>query len=120
MLGIGVLVGVAGICWPDPNLRLRRRLHRKYLGADHVRCRPAGARLLDAAVHNPLFAAVIPGGDLNKVNIPHGIMVGAGVVALVQVAQSSCAPQRAPVIRRGHRRCVAGWDSALRPIIAAA
>jgi len=34
---------------------------------------------------NPLFAAVVPGGDLNKAYIPHGMMVGAGVVALVQV-----------------------------------
>ncbi|HSU04414.1 MAG TPA: OPT/YSL family transporter [Acetobacteraceae bacterium] len=35
---------------------------------------------------NPLFAGVVPGGDLNKAYIPHGMMVGAGVVALVQVA----------------------------------
>ncbi len=35
--------------------------------------------------NNPLFAAVVPGGDLNKAYIPHGMMVGAGVVALVQV-----------------------------------
>jgi uncharacterized oligopeptide transporter (OPT) family protein len=34
---------------------------------------------------HPLFAAVIPGGDISKAYIPHGMMVGAGVVALVQV-----------------------------------
>jgi uncharacterized oligopeptide transporter (OPT) family protein len=34
---------------------------------------------------NPLFAAVVPGGDLNKAFIPHGMMVGAGLVALIQV-----------------------------------
>jgi uncharacterized oligopeptide transporter (OPT) family protein len=35
---------------------------------------------------NPLFAAIIPGGDIAKAYVPHGMMVGAGVVALVQVA----------------------------------
>jgi uncharacterized oligopeptide transporter (OPT) family protein len=33
-----------------------------------------------------LFGAVLPGGDINKAFIPHGLMIGAGVVALVQVA----------------------------------
>ena len=35
--------------------------------------------------NHPLFAALIPGGDINKAYIPHGMMVGAGVVALIQV-----------------------------------
>ena len=35
---------------------------------------------------HPLFAALIPAGDINKAFIPHGVMVGAGIVALVQVA----------------------------------
>jgi uncharacterized oligopeptide transporter (OPT) family protein len=35
---------------------------------------------------HPWLAAVIPGGDINKAYIPHGMMVGAGIVALVQVA----------------------------------
>lgn len=35
--------------------------------------------------NHPLFAAIIPGGDINKAYIPHGMMVGAGIVALVQV-----------------------------------
>ena len=36
--------------------------------------------------NNSWFAAIIPGGDINKAYIPHGMMVGAGIVALVQVA----------------------------------
>lgn len=32
-----------------------------------------------------IFASLIPGGDISKVNIPQGFMVGAGLVALVQV-----------------------------------
>jgi uncharacterized oligopeptide transporter (OPT) family protein len=35
--------------------------------------------------NNPLFTWIIPGGDINKAFIPHGMMVGAGIVALVQV-----------------------------------
>jgi uncharacterized oligopeptide transporter (OPT) family protein len=34
---------------------------------------------------NPWFAAGIPGGDINRAYIPHGMMVGAGIVALIQV-----------------------------------
>ena len=59
--------------------------------------------------NNPLFAVVVPGGDLNKAYIPHGMMVGAGVVALVQVGLSSCVvasnPGRPAHARR--RRCAA-------------
>ena len=35
---------------------------------------------------HPWLSAVIPEGDINKAYIPHGMMVGAGIVALVQVA----------------------------------
>lgn len=33
-----------------------------------------------------LFSAWFPGGDIAKAFVPHGIMIGAGLVALVQVA----------------------------------
>ncbi|MEJ0016473.1 MAG: OPT/YSL family transporter [Acetobacteraceae bacterium] len=36
--------------------------------------------------NNPLFAAIIPGGDIARAYVPHGMMVGAGIVALAQVA----------------------------------
>ena len=32
------------------------------------------------------FASFIPGGDIAKAYVPHGMMVGAGIVALIQVA----------------------------------
>jgi uncharacterized oligopeptide transporter (OPT) family protein len=35
---------------------------------------------------NSWFVAIIPGGDINKAYLPHGMMVGAGIVALIQVA----------------------------------
>ncbi|WP_428484787.1 OPT/YSL family transporter [Rhodopila sp.] len=34
-----------------------------------------------------MFHAIFPGGDLNAALVPHGFMVGAGLMALVQVAQ---------------------------------
>jgi uncharacterized oligopeptide transporter (OPT) family protein len=36
--------------------------------------------------NHPMFAWIIPKGDINAAYIPHGMMVGAGIVALVQVA----------------------------------
>ncbi len=39
----------------------------------------------DILFDNHLFAAVIPRGDLMEAYVPHGFMIGAGLVALVQV-----------------------------------
>jgi uncharacterized oligopeptide transporter (OPT) family protein len=36
--------------------------------------------------NNAMFANIIPKGDINAAYIPHGIMVGAGLVALIQVS----------------------------------
>ncbi len=36
--------------------------------------------------NNSVFASIIPGGDIAKAYVPHGMMVGAGIVALIQVA----------------------------------
>ena len=33
----------------------------------------------------PSFASILPGGDMVKANVPTGMMVGAGLVALVQI-----------------------------------
>jgi uncharacterized oligopeptide transporter (OPT) family protein len=35
--------------------------------------------------NNAWFAVIIPGGDIAKAYVPHGMMVGAGIVALIQV-----------------------------------
>ena len=45
-----------------------------------------GAGLLVRGYSPRLFSAYIPGGDIGRAFIPHGLMIGAGVVALVQVA----------------------------------
>lgn len=36
--------------------------------------------------NNSVFASIIPEGDIAKAYVPHGMMVGAGIVALIQVA----------------------------------
>lgn len=45
-----------------------------------------GLGLLMRGYAPQLFSAYIPGGDIGKAFIPHGLMIGAGVVALAQVA----------------------------------
>ena len=55
VLGVGVIVGIAGNWLIAPaDVGLRRRLHRQYLGAVDVRHRPADPRLFDAAVQQRL------------------------------------------------------------------
>ena len=44
-----------------------------------------GIGLLLRGYSTQLFSGVLPGGDMAKAFIPHGIMIGAGLVALVQV-----------------------------------
>jgi uncharacterized oligopeptide transporter (OPT) family protein len=45
-----------------------------------------GLGLLIRGYSPQLFSGVLPGGDIGRAFIPHGIMIGAGLVALVQVA----------------------------------
>ena len=49
----------------------------------------------------PMFETVFPNGDLMAAYIPHGFMIGAGLVALLQVGLAVPAAQRN---RRGDRR----------------
>ncbi len=44
-----------------------------------------GVGLLLRGYSAPLFSGVLPGGDMARAFIPHGFMIGAGLVALVQV-----------------------------------
>jgi uncharacterized oligopeptide transporter (OPT) family protein len=63
-----------------------------------------GVGLLVRGYSASLFSGFIAGGDINKAYIPHGLMIGAGVVALVQVgfvmmgrrAEMNAAGARAP------------------------
>ena len=44
-----------------------------------------GVGLLLRGYAPQLFSGVLPGGDIGRAFIPHGLMIGAGLVALVQV-----------------------------------
>jgi uncharacterized oligopeptide transporter (OPT) family protein len=48
-----------------------------------------------------LFGGFLPGGDINKAFIPHGLMIGAGIVALVQVALVMTSRHRTPGATKG-------------------
>ncbi len=54
-----------------------------------------GVGLLLRGYSAPLFSGLLPGGDIGRALIPHGIMIGAGLVALVQVALVMTARQPA-------------------------
>jgi uncharacterized oligopeptide transporter (OPT) family protein len=86
ILGIGVLLGIAGnwlagIPMSAFGVAFIGNIWALTMFGVGLLLRGYSKLLFD----NPLFAAVVPGGDLNKAYIPHGMMVGAGVVALVQV-----------------------------------
>ena len=88
ILGVGVVVGIAGNWLIAPGVMSAFGV--AFIGNIWA-LTMFGVGLLmrgySALLFNhPLFAAIIPGGDINKAYIPHGMMVGAGIVALAQVA----------------------------------
>jgi len=56
-----------------------------------------GAGLLLRGYSPQLFSGLLPSGDIAKAYIPHGLMIGAGLVALVQVALVMSARRTAAV-----------------------
>lgn len=52
-----------------------------------------GIGLLLRGYSPQLFSGILPGGDIGRALIPHGIMIGAGLVALVQVGLAMTARQ---------------------------
>jgi len=87
ILGIGVLLGIAGnwaagIPMSAFGVAFIGNIWALTMFGVGLLLRGYSKMLFD----NPLFAAVVPGGDLNRAYIPHGMMVGAGVVALAQVS----------------------------------
>jgi uncharacterized oligopeptide transporter (OPT) family protein len=61
-----------------------------------------GIGLLVRGYSSTLFSGLLPGGDINRAFIPHGLMIGAGVVALFQVGLVMRAAHTAgPAVGRG-------------------
>jgi uncharacterized oligopeptide transporter (OPT) family protein len=86
VLGVGVLVGMAGSFFRIPmsafGVAFIGNIWALAMFGLGLLARGYSATLFN----NDVFAAVIPGGDLAKANAPQGFMVGAGLVALAQVA----------------------------------
>jgi uncharacterized oligopeptide transporter (OPT) family protein len=86
ILGIGVLAGIAGNwIWAIP----MSAFGVAFIGNIWALTMFGVGLLLRGystlLFNHPALAAIIPGGDINKAYVPHGMMVGAGIVALVQV-----------------------------------
>jgi uncharacterized oligopeptide transporter (OPT) family protein len=88
VLGVGVLVGIAGNWLIAPaimsafGVAFIGNIWALTMFGVGLLIRGYSALLFN----NSLFATIIPGGDIAKAYVPHGMMVGAGLVALAQVA----------------------------------
>ena len=88
VLGIGVIVGIAGNWLIAP--AVMSAFGVAFIGNISA-LTMFGVGLLvrgysTLLFSNAWFASFIPGGDIAKAYAPHGMMVGAGIVALIQVA----------------------------------
>ena len=87
LMGVGVLFGIVGAFFKVP----MSAFGVAFIGNVWALTMFGIGLLLrgysDALFNTPLFATLIPRGDLMAAYIPHGFMIGAGLVALVQVGQ---------------------------------
>jgi uncharacterized oligopeptide transporter (OPT) family protein len=87
ILGVGVVIGVAGNWLIAPavmsafGVAFIGNIWALSMFGIGLLVRGYSALLFN----NHWFAGIIPGGDINKAYVPHGMMVGAGIVALIQV-----------------------------------
>jgi uncharacterized oligopeptide transporter (OPT) family protein len=83
VLGVGVLVGIAGNWLIAP--AVMSAFGVAFIGNIWA-LSMFGIGLLLRGYSSLLFSSIFPGGDIAQAYVPHGMMVGAGVVALIQVA----------------------------------
>ncbi|MBN8903211.1 MAG: OPT/YSL family transporter, partial [Rhodospirillales bacterium] len=81
VLGVGVLVGIVGNWFAGIPMSAFGVAFIGNIWALTM----FGVGLLLRGYSSALFSGLLPGGDIAKAYIPHGMMVGAGLVALVQV-----------------------------------
>jgi uncharacterized oligopeptide transporter (OPT) family protein len=85
VLGLGIVVGVIGSLFKVPmsafGVAFIGNIFALLMFGVGLLIRSYSATLFGG----DMFAAIFPGGDLGKVYLPQGIMLGAGLVALVQV-----------------------------------
>jgi uncharacterized oligopeptide transporter (OPT) family protein len=101
VLGVGVLVGIVGNWLIAPGVMSAFGV--AFIGNVWA-LSMFGIGLLLRGYSTLLFGGVFPGGDIAKAYVPHGMMVGAGIVALIQMA----------IIILGHRDIHATAGSAMR------
>jgi uncharacterized oligopeptide transporter (OPT) family protein len=87
VLGVGVLIGIAGnwlagIPMSAFGVAFIGNIWALTMFGIGLLLRGYSALLFN----HPVFVGIIPKGDIAAAYIPHGMMVGAGIVALVQVA----------------------------------
>lgn len=88
LLGVGVAIGAIGSFFKIP----MSAFGIAFIGNIWALAM-FGVGLLLRGYSGPLFsgeafAGIVPGGDMMKAYIPHGVMIGAGLVALLQVAST--------------------------------
>jgi uncharacterized oligopeptide transporter (OPT) family protein len=83
VLGVGVLVGIIGNWLIAP--AVMSAFGVAFIGNIWA-LSMFGIGLLLRGYSTLLFGGIFPGGDIAKAYVPHGMMVGAGIVALIQVA----------------------------------
>jgi uncharacterized oligopeptide transporter (OPT) family protein len=82
VLGVGVVVGIAGNWLIAPGVMSAFGV--AFIGNIWA-LSMFGVGLLLRGYSSSLFGSFFPGGDIAKAYVPHGMMVGAGIVALIQV-----------------------------------
>jgi uncharacterized oligopeptide transporter (OPT) family protein len=83
VLGVGVVVGIAGNWLIVPGVMSAFGV--AFIGNTWA-LTMFGVGLLARGYSSTLFGSFFPAGDIAKAYVPHGMMVGAGIVALIQVA----------------------------------
>jgi len=96
VLGIGVVVGIVGSLLKVPmsafGVAFIGNVWALLMFGVGLLIRTYSANLFGGE----MFASIFPGGDIAKVNLPQGVMLGAGLVALVQVMFLILRKQEAP------------------------
>lgn len=107
VLGLGVIIGIVGSLFKIPmsafGVAFIGNIWALIMFGVGLLVRSYSADLFGGE----MFASILPGGDLAKAYVPQGVMVGAGIVALIQVVLLVLARDRGQPKAEGMVRGVA-------------
>ncbi len=107
VLGLGVVIGIVGSLFKIPmsafGVAFIGNIWALIMFGVGLLVRSYSADLFGGE----MFASILPGGDLAKAYVPQGVMVGAGIVALIQVVLLVLARDRGQPKAEGMVRGVA-------------